>query len=236
MAEKDARRAGDVGTKRSERNSSSFSFCIELPYLRLHCSRLPDDCDQVQSHLGVRERRSSQHKIAKGTPYGVTNIGEGRSWLERQRRTQRVQGDKDSRTEPESSFLYFVFMTPHSHTYRSKVYGEVDVQSLIFKGKEDDAELQAECEDPMMKDDSCYIAKTRLDYGNISRLASNEVMIGPRGAESVEVSGVLRATALEENYEAKVPFSVLIRTLSTAKYRYPSAKEEAIDSDGQLEA
>ncbi|KAI6148793.1 hypothetical protein BKA82DRAFT_22495 [Pisolithus tinctorius] len=37
-------------------------------------------------------------------------------------------------------------------------------------------------------------------------------------------------------FEAKVPFSVLVRTLSTARYRYPGAKEEAIDSDGQLEA
>ncbi|KIO08067.1 hypothetical protein M404DRAFT_378733 [Pisolithus tinctorius Marx 270] len=156
--------------------------------------------------------------------------------LEQRSRTQCIRSDVDSDAEPERSFLSFVFMTIYSRIYRSKVLDQVEAQSLIFKGKEDDAELQAECEDPMMKDDSRYIAKTRLDYGNISRLASNEVMIGPRGAESVEVSGVLRATALEENYEAKVPFLVLIRTLSTAKYRYPSAKEEAIDSDGQLEA
>ncbi|KAI6155350.1 hypothetical protein BKA82DRAFT_4010919 [Pisolithus tinctorius] len=37
-------------------------------------------------------------------------------------------------------------------------------------------------------------------------------------------------------FEAKVPFSVLIRTLSTARYRYPGAKEKAIDGDGRLEA
>ncbi|KAI6154929.1 hypothetical protein BKA82DRAFT_4432149 [Pisolithus tinctorius] len=37
-------------------------------------------------------------------------------------------------------------------------------------------------------------------------------------------------------FEAKVPFSVLIRTLSTARYRHPGAKEKAIDGDGRLEA
>ncbi|KIN97579.1 hypothetical protein M404DRAFT_890990 [Pisolithus tinctorius Marx 270] len=40
----------------------------------------------------------------------------------------------------------------------------------------------------------------------------------------------------EGKEDAKVPFSVLIRTLSTARYRYPGAKEKAIDGDGQLEA
>lgn len=80
VAEEDAQ-AGDVGTIQSERNSSLFSVCIELPYLRLHCSRLPDDCGQVQLHIGVRERRSSRHKITKGALYGAMNIGEGWSWL-----------------------------------------------------------------------------------------------------------------------------------------------------------
>ncbi|KIO12297.1 hypothetical protein M404DRAFT_20122 [Pisolithus tinctorius Marx 270] len=37
-------------------------------------------------------------------------------------------------------------------------------------------------------------------------------------------------------FEAEVPFLVLIRTLSTARYRYPGAKEKAIDGDGRLEA
>ncbi|KAI6140289.1 hypothetical protein BKA82DRAFT_29245 [Pisolithus tinctorius] len=174
-------------------DDSSFCLCFGLTYLRSCCFRVADDWDQVRSSPRVQRRCSSRHKIVKGTPDGVTNIGEGRNWLERPRHMQCIQGDKDSRTEPERSFLSLVFMMFHSRIYGSKVLDKVGARPLISEGKEDSASSWVECEELL----------TKLRKGK---------------------------------FEAKVPFSVLIRTLSTARYRYPGAMEKAIDGDGRLEA